>query len=98
MHYGEIPDVIDHIDGDTRNNRIENLRTATRSQNSMNCKMRKSNTSGVKGVYWHRTASAWTASIRVSKVLTHLGTFADRFDAICARKSAEAKHYGEFAR
>lgn len=98
MHHGFYPQLIDHIDGDPSNNRIENLRPATRAENCRNCKTPVTNTSGVKGVYWHKQTSRWTASIRIEKRLSHLGTFADFFDAICARKSAERKHYGEFAR
>ena len=98
MHHGWVPELVDHIDGDNCNNRIENLRAATRLGNSRNCKTPATNTSGVKGVYWREAAQCWIASIRINKKLTHLGTFKDIFSAACARKSAEARHYGEFAR
>ena len=93
-----IPDFVDHIDGDPSNNRIENLRAADRSGNSRNCKTPVTNKTGIKGVYWHGSAGRWTASIRINKKLTHLGTFQDVFSAACARRSAEITHYGEFAR
>lgn len=98
MHHGWLPECIDHIDGDNRNNRIDNLRAASVSQNMRNCKTPATNTSGVKGVYFHRQTEKWTASIRVNKRLTHLGSFTHIFDAACARKAAEQIHYGEFAR
>ena len=98
--HGPIDDsmVIDHINGNRCDNRIENLRAATVCQNMRNCKAPITNTSGVKGVYLHKQLGKWTASIRIDKKLAHLGTFTTIFDAACARKSAEIKHYGEFAR
>lgn len=98
MFHGWLPENVDHIDGDNRNNRIENLRAATVCQNMRNCKTPITNTSGVKGVYLHKQLGKWTASIRIDKKLAHLGTFTTIFDAACARKSAEIKYYGEFAR
>ena len=56
MQHGEMPALIDHIDGDRQNNRIENLRLANRFGNAQNKKLNKNNTSGVKGVYWNKQA------------------------------------------
>lgn len=78
------------------NNRIENLRAATPCENMRNVKLSIRNKSGVKGV--RPAGEKWIAMIRVNKRLKHLGTFPDKFEAICARKSAERIHYGEFAR
>lgn len=57
FHNGEIPEgmVIDHIDGDTTNNNISNLRVVTRRHNSQNCKKAKNNKSGVTGIYFVET-------------------------------------------
>ena len=52
MHHGYLPKYIDHIDGNPANNRIENLRPATSSQNNLNRGKHKRNTSGYKGVTW----------------------------------------------
>lgn len=54
MHYGQIPTgmVIDHLDGNPMNNRIENLSCKTHGENMRNCKTRKQNTSGFTGVRW----------------------------------------------
>ena len=50
MHKGYLPAVLDHIDGDRANNRLENLRPATTHQNQYNRKLNKNNKSGFKGV------------------------------------------------
>ena len=59
--HGEIPDgmVVDHIDGNTNNNSIKNLRLASKSESSFNKGMFKNNTSGVKGVYWDKRNKKW---------------------------------------
>jgi len=98
MHTGAIPQVIDHINGDSSDNRIENLRPATVSKNAMNCKLSASNTSGVKGVGWHKATAKWTAYIRIDKRHRSLGVFESFFDAVCSRRAAELAHYGEFSR
>ncbi len=51
LHNKYLPKFIDHIDGIRTNNKIENLREATKAGNNQNAKVRKDNTSGVKGVY-----------------------------------------------
>lgn len=98
MHTGSFPSVIDHIDGDAGNNKIENLRPATVSKNSMNCKISIANTSGVKGVSWHKTTGKWAAYVRINGRQAALGLHDNIFDAACARRSAEITHYGEFSR
>ena len=89
---GEIPDVIDHIDGNTLNNSICNLRNTTTYGNAKNLKINSNNKSGLLGVYWHKKNNAWTASIRHNCVLHHLACTGDFFEAVCARKSAELKY------
>lgn len=63
MHHGNLPTVVDHINGNTFDNRIENLREATYTQNAMNRKTPTSNTSGVKGVS-RRKNGLWRVFIR----------------------------------
>lgn len=96
MFHGWFPEIVDHRDGNRLNNRIENLRAATPCENMRNVKLSTRNKSGVKGV--RPAGDKWIAMIRVNRRLKHLGTFPDKFEAICARKSAERIHYGEFAR
>jgi len=63
---GEWPqDEIDHIDGQTDNNRLANLRPASRVQNSQNSKRDVGATSIHPGVYWNKSRGKWQASVRV---------------------------------
>lgn len=74
MVTGENPDMIDHIDGNSLNNRIENLRSVSHEINTRNQKLRSTNTTGVNGVIKHRTS--WHARVRVADRTLHLGAFA----------------------
>lgn len=87
---------IDHINHNTLNNKKNNLRVATVSQNAMNQGMRKTNTSGFKGVSWDKRRSKWVAQIKANKKGKHLGYFSNIEDAVEARRKAEAKYYGEY--
>ena len=89
---------IDHINGKPYDNRKENLRIVTHMQNMKNIKLSVSNTSGYKGVHWCKLEKKWKAFIAVNKRTIHLGTFANKEDAINARKEAEKKYYNKFSR
>jgi hypothetical protein len=89
---------IDHINGDPGDNRIANLRPATRSQNLANSKRRKNNTSGYKGVSWNKQARKWHARIGVDGQYKHLGLFTDPAEAHEAWLAAAKKTSREFAR
>ena len=65
LHHGYLPPEIDHINNDRADNRIENLRAATRSENQCNRHTLSSNTSGYAGVSWHKKSQAWV--VRVMK-------------------------------
>lgn len=91
MHYhGEAPDQIDHINGDRFDNRIVNLRSVTKRQNSINLKLRPDNKSGCHGVNWHHS-NRWIAQIRDDGKYVYLGSFANLDDAVAARKSGEVR-------
>lgn len=89
---------IDHIDGNPGNNRIDNLREATRSQNMLNGKIPSNNTSGVKGVSWDKSNSKWRAVIRVKGKNTILGRYTTLEEAAEVVKEAREKYHGEYAR
>jgi hypothetical protein len=88
--YGELPENdIDHINGNGLDNRLINLRKATRSENLKNQRKSYKNTSGVTGVSWHRASNKWRSTIKTLQKQFHLGAFDNFIDAVCARKSAE---------
>ena len=89
--YGELPDAqIDHINRSRDDNRIANLRLATRSQNKHNGGKYRNNTSGEPGVSWYASCSRWYAHIGVGGVRRHLGCFVNFDDAVAARRRAKA--------
>jgi hypothetical protein len=81
MQHGEMPSLIDHIDGNRQNNKICNLRLADRFGNAQNKRMHRNNTSGVKGVYWHPKANKWKAQIYCHRKKHDLGLFENIEDA-----------------
>lgn len=77
MHYGYMPGIVDHINRNKLDNRIENLRAASRNENARNRKLHTNNTSGVKGVSWRKDVSKWVANISYENKQYHLGYFED---------------------
>lgn len=89
--------VVDHIDRDPHNNQRYNLRFATRSQNAMNQGIRSTNTSGYKGVRFHRTTKKWRASIMVNYKAISLGLYHTPEEAALVWNKAALKYHGDFA-
>lgn len=97
--YGVWPSChIDHIDGDGTNNRFANLRAATQSENGRNTGRSKANSSGFKGVSWHKKTKKWTARIMVHGRSKSLGYFSTPEAAHNAYRAAAIDMHGEFAR
>lgn len=94
IHNGPIPKgmEIDHINHQPRDNRIENLRLVTRTENNRNASTRKDSLSGITGVRWHKQSKKWQARIRVDKQLMSLGLYVNLDDAIKAREAANLKY------
>jgi hypothetical protein len=88
---------IDHKNRHKYDNRRNNLRVASNSQNGMNTKIRTDNKSGVTGVGWHKGNNCWRARITIDQKQMLLGWFDDFEDAVKTRKEAEIKYFGEFA-
>ena len=88
----------DHKNGNKLDNRKENLRIASRSENLMNKSMQKNNTSGFRGVYWSKIVSKWMAYIKKNGKRYHLGYYINIYDAAKAYNLAADKMFGEFAR
>lgn len=89
---------IDHISGDTLDNQRSNLRVCTTSENSRNAKRRRDNSSGYKGVNFHKFSGHWRATIQVDKKQIHLGLFNSAEEAYKAYCEASKKYHGEFGR
>lgn len=89
---------IDHINGVVTDNRIENLRSARPIDNGKNRKKPENNSSGYKGVSWHRPLGKWRAAIGFNNRKKHLGYFFNIEDAAAAYRAAADKHHGEFVR
>ena len=89
---------IDHINGNRSDNRLENLREADWSENLCNSKLQQRNISGIKGVTWNRGKNAWAAKIVWRRKEEFLGYFKDLIEAMAARRLAEDRLHGRFAR
>jgi len=97
VHYGVSAfGVIDHIDGDGTNNRITNLRLASKEINQQNAHQRHDCSSGVTGVHWHVNRRwgnpHWVARIQCGKRRIFLGSFETFDEAVAARRAAEKKY------
>jgi hypothetical protein len=88
---------LDHINNNRTDNRIENLRLASRAENNQNAVIRKDNTSGVKGVNWNKRDKRWTASIMINGKRKALGNFKDLALATEFVQLARDMVHGKFA-
>ena len=87
---------VDHVNRIRNDNMDINLRPATRHENNRNCGKRKDNTTGFKGVSWHRNVGKFTSRIWKNGKRVHLGVFDTAAEAHAAYKSAAKEEYGEF--
>lgn len=83
---------VDHIDGNTSNNSLDNLRDVNGKENSKNCSKPKSNKSGVIGVSFDSINRKWRSTIKVNYKQIHIGRFNSFDAAVKARKQAEQKY------
>lgn len=85
------PSHVDHIDSNGLNNRWNNLRLASRAENSKNVKIKKNNTSGVCGVYFNKQIKKWIAQIGIEGKVRSLGSFVNKEDAITVRQEEQKR-------
>ena len=88
---------IDHKNHDTLDNRHENLRKCTTGQNHCNRRVQKNNTSGFKGVGFHKAGNKWRAQISINGKMKHLGCFVSPLQAAHAYDQAAKQFHKEFA-
>lgn len=98
MHYGFLPKIVDHIDNNKENNKIENLRQANYFENSQNKKLGKSNTSGIKNVRWSKQRNKWLVEIDCNNKRIYLGGFKDLELAQLVAVEARDKYHGKYAK
>jgi len=89
---------IDHINGDSCDNRLANLRVATHQQNMFNRRPVKSTTSKYKGVCWDKEIKKWKVCITIKKKTKSIGRFCDEIEAAKAYDKFAKKYHKEFAR
>jgi hypothetical protein len=97
MAYGYFPKFVDHKDGNTLNNSLENLREATRAQNNSNAQRGASFVSGAKGVGWHKHLRKWRVRVSVKNKSITVGYFDDLDLAQLVAIEARNKYHGNFA-
>jgi hypothetical protein len=95
--YGEMPkNQIDHINGIKDDNRIDNLREATASENMFNRLKFKNSKSPIKGISFHIGQQKWTAKIQLNKKRLWLGSYNTFEEAAVAYKNAAIELHGNF--
>lgn len=96
MHYGILPECVDHIDGNPKNNNIENLRQATKAQNQYNSKTLKNNTSGFKNIYFDKRRNKWNVKFNINYKQKMFGSFINIEDAKNHAIIIRKQLHGEF--
>ncbi len=97
MYHGvdPFPLEVDHKDRNSLNNNVDNLRLGNSVLQNQNRGMQSNNTSGVKGVSWHKKASKWRADISIGNKCKYLGLFTTLKEAAEARNAAVREHWPE---
>jgi hypothetical protein len=89
--------VVDHVNHNTLDNRRENLRACSHSENNHNQRKRCDNSSGFKGVSWNKRQKKWRAYIKINGKQQHLGYYTSEIEAAAAYDAAAAELHGDFA-
>ena len=97
MHKGYLPKSLDHINGDRKDNRIENLRPVSKAQNAQNAKLSSKNKSGYKGVFWCSSMKKWQVQIGSNGEKIYLGCFENLEEAAEVVRAAREELHGNFA-
>lgn len=98
LHHGYMPKMIDHINGNPLDNRIENLRECTPHENQLNSKVRKDNTSGCRGVSFHKELKKWRVRCNIQGKRYVIGEYDDYELACLVAEEARDKFNKGFVR
>lgn len=98
IHHGYMPKQIDHINKNPLDNRIENLRECTQSQNNWNQGVKVTNKSGHKGISWYTRDKRWVAKLNIHGKQVVVGHFKNKEDAVKAMEKTRMEIHKEFAR
>jgi HNH endonuclease len=100
LHYGYMPETVDHINGDASDNRIENLRAATLAENARNTGITSRNKLGYKGVVYEQRLGGkpYVCYIKINGKRTRQGNYATPEEAHAVYQRVAAEAFGEFAR
>ena len=91
------PKLIDHINRDKNDNRIDNLREANHYINSCNSSIPSHNTSGHKGVSFYKSRNCWEAYVIKDQVKKSLGYFLTLEEAVVVSNNARKEYHGQYA-
>jgi hypothetical protein len=95
--HGYFPKMIDHINQNRTDNRIENLREANKYINACNAKIPSNNTSGHKGVSFNSSCKLWESYVIKNRVKKNLGYFTTLEEAAQVAQNARKEHHGQYA-
>ena len=98
LEHGYLPPEIDHINSDRQDNRLKNLRPATRSENQCNRNALSNNTSGYAGVSWHGKSKAWVVRLMKNGKSKSIGYFKDLELAGLVSAEARSLYHGAYAK
>ena len=94
---GYVPDMIDHINNNPVDNRIENLRACTRSENYMNKGAHKNSKSKLKNVYFNKRLNTWYVQLKADGRKFYVGCLKTAEEAKAVASALRDKHHGQFA-
>lgn len=97
LHHGYFPKEVDHKDRDRRNNKIENLREATSSLNSLNRTVSCKSKSGIRGVIFNEKINKWMVQINVDKKQKYFGSYHDLEVAKFVAEFIRHKYHKQFS-
>lgn len=92
----ENKECVDHIDNNSTNNNLTNLRWATHQENQHNKQIQINNTSGIKGVVWHKKDKKWQSQIYINRKCIYIGSYNTIEEATIARQFKANELFGEF--